>query len=430
MDITIRARELAKIKKNDKPFMTGIRIPFEGEIHQFSAYKIPLKYLIYNKYNGRIGSLVKSYEKQNRPLNPERAEDAKKIEIFLRDSNPSRNEITERSLVREAQKQYGIVTHNGVIIDGNRRAYLLNKIYRERDKWPDHDVDHCQYFIAVILDSAATPKEISKLETTYQMGEEKKLEYNAIEKYLKCKDLKEVYGFSVKDIADMMGEKKARIEEWLEIMKLMDDYLSYLGYEGIYTRLDNREGQFVDFNRYLNRWKEGNKNADWGYAEADIADLKAVCFDYIRAEYEGKEFRNIAHPGKNGSIFAKGEVWKVFLQRHIQKVEKIHEKSVEELTEENPPHAELYKLLEGRDHEWKTKAEKHLVENLRQSQSKVDASNQADRPQILLAKAFDYLNAINTDVPSFYDESSTEILKKIQKLSFDYLKKIRKIHNA
>jgi hypothetical protein len=430
MDATIRARELAKIKKNDKPFMTGIRITFEGETQSFDAYKIPLKYLIYNKYNGRIGSLVKSYEKQNRPLNAERLEDAKKIEEFLWASNKPSNEATERSLVKEGQKQYGIVTYNGVIIDGNRRAYLLNKIYRERENWEEHDVDHCMYFTAVILNAGASPKEVSKLETVYQMGEDAKLDYNAIEKYLKCKDLNEKFGFTPNDIAEMMGEKKSRIEEWLQIMKLMDGYLSYLEYDGIYTRLDNREGQFVDFNRYLNRWIEGNKNADWAPTEADIADLKAVCFDYIRAEYEGKEFRNIAFSGKNGSIFAKEAVWGDFLDRHTKKIENIKEKSVEQWIDENPPHAELYKVLEARDKDWQGKAAKNLKENLRRATSRVDAINESDKPQILLGKAFDFLKAINTDVDSFYETTNEDILKRIQKLTFDYLKKIRNNHNA
>ena len=123
-------------------------------------------------------------------MNAEKPEDVKMIEQFLSDSNPGRNLGTEASLAKEGQKQYGIVTYNGIIIDGNRRAFLLNKIFRERARWKDQDVTHCEYFIAVILDVGATPKEISKLETTYQMGEDAKLDYNAIEKYLRCKDLK------------------------------------------------------------------------------------------------------------------------------------------------------------------------------------------------------------------------------------------------
>lgn len=427
MDESLRIKALNKIKKEAEPFMTGIRIAFEGETRSFDAYKIPLQYLVYNKYNGRIGSLVKSYEKQDHSLDPEKAEDIKMLEQFLYDSKKDRNDSTEISLVKDGQKQYGIVTHDGTIIDGNRRAFLLNKIHKNRDEWisKGHDVSHCEYFIAVILNVGATPKEISKLETTYQMGEESKLDYNPIEKYLKCKDLKNEFGFSVKEISEMMTEKKGKIEEWLEIMDLMDDYLGYLEYDGIYTRLDKREGQFVDLNRYLNRWKTGYKGSDWGYGESDIADLKWVCFDYIRAEYEGKEFRNIAQPSVAGSVFSKGNVWPTFLERHIEKIEAVKEKSIEQWVEENPG-AELYKLLESRDVEWKKQVEKNLNGNLNRSHKSVEAANESNMPQKLLGDALELLRAINTDFESFYDPANEDILKQIHKIAFDHIKKIQR----
>ena len=63
-------------------------------------------------------------------------------------------------------------------------------------------------------------------------------------------------------------------------MKLMDDYLDYLGYSGIYTRLDKREGQFVDINKYLKRYDKNSPPAvNWHAEDTDIADLKSVCFD-------------------------------------------------------------------------------------------------------------------------------------------------------
>ena len=237
--------------------------------------------------------------------------------------------------------------------------------------------------------------------------------------------LKDIFGFNTQDIADMMTEKKSKIEEWLEIMGLMDEYLAYLGYDGIYTRLDNREGQFVDLNRYLKRWEEGYKNIDWGYSDADIADLKSVCFDYIRAEYEGKEFRNIAQTSAQGGIFSKGAVWTAFLKRHAEKIESVKEKSIEQFMEEDKG-AELYKVLETRDAEWRELVEKNLVENLRRSQDHVEAVNDANKPQLLLNKALELLSTINSDSETFYDPTNEVILKQIQKLAFDYLKKFRK----
>ncbi len=249
MEQSLRVKKLEEVQKGE-PHMTGIRIRYGGDIRSFDAYKIPLDYLIYNKYNGRIGSHVKSFEKQYRDLNAENLDDAKIIEKFLYESNINRNKTTEEDLVKNGQQKHGIVTSDGIVIDGNRRARLLRKIWHERSEWKrkGHNVDHCQFFISVILPSGADPKEINRLETTYQMGEDEKVDYDPIEKYLKCKELKEKYEFTESDIAEMMGEEEGKIKECLQIMKLMDDYLCVLGYDGIYTRLEKREGPFVDLN--------------------------------------------------------------------------------------------------------------------------------------------------------------------------------------
>jgi len=429
MEEVLRIQKLKEINNYDEPRMTGISITFEGDVQTFNAYKIPLEYLIYNKYNARIGSLIKSYEKQYRPLNAEDPNDIVIIEKFLWQSKPDRNNTTMQSLVKVGQQLYGIVTDKGVIIDGNRRAFLLNKIYRDREKWENHNVDHCQYFIAVILDAGADPREISKLETIYQMGEDEKLDYNPIEKYLRCKDLRDIYKFKPTDIAEMMVEKVSKIEEWLQIMQLMDEYLQYLEYDGIYTRLEKREGQFVDLNRFLKKYQRGVSEVDWGYKEIDLADLKSVCFDYIRAQYEGKEFRLIAQANKRESIFCKGEVWNEFLDRHTEKVESVKEKSIDQIREENPD-SDFTKLLEARDNDWEEQVGKNLEENLRLSQSRVEDINRADKPLELLTKSRDALRSIDTDADTFFDDAVSILLKEINKISFEYMKLQRRSHDS
>ena len=84
------------------------------------------------------------------------------------------------------------------------------------------------------------------------MGEDDKLDYNPIEKYLKCKELKRL-GFSEEDIAGFMSEKPSQIKEWINVLDLMEDYLKEYDYEGIYTRLEKTEGPFVDLENYLDR---------------------------------------------------------------------------------------------------------------------------------------------------------------------------------
>ena len=54
------------------------------------------------------------------------------------------------------------------------------------------------------------------------MGEDEKLGYNPIEKYLKAKGLRQ-RNITVEKIADWMGETKGTVEEYLAVMEIMDD---------------------------------------------------------------------------------------------------------------------------------------------------------------------------------------------------------------
>lgn len=343
-----------------------------------------------------------------------------------------RNKHTIDDLKKNKQRVFGIVTFEGKIIDGNRRAMLLKIINAEREekKQKTSDLNFAKYFIAVILpDNVRDDKEISRLETIYQMGEDKKLDYNPIEKYLKCADLKEIFGFSVLEIADMMGEEKGTIEEWLERKKLMDDYLRHYGYDAIYTRLDKREGQFVNLNTYLKKYqsKTKDKNVRWYYKDKDVAALKSVSFDYIRAQYEGKQFRSIGQTSKSGSIFQHEDIWKEFLENHEKKIDSISdsERSVDEIRHDNPG-GDLSKLLETRDAEWVKKVSGHLEGNLNIGESRLQNKREADEPMQLVRKALDSLKSINTNVDSFYDMEIDKLLGEMVHVINKYRPMIQK----
>jgi hypothetical protein len=404
--------------KTKAPY-TKIDIVYKGTLRPMPVYEIDTDLLLYNKYNGRILSMIKSFERQFRILNPEYEADKNVIENFLWDSKEDRNKATLADLKEYGQKRVGIVTKDGIIIDGNRRASLLNRLGRERNITP-------VYFKAVILDDTLddNPKEIMYLETSYQMGEDEKLDYNPIEKYLKCKDLIKA-GFTNGEIAKMMREPESQIEEWLSIMNLMDNYLNDLGYTGIYTRLEKREGQFVDLNKYLKRYEGGSTVPDWFVKDSDISDLKAICFDYIRAQYEGKEFRAIAQPSKKDSIFCKKKVWEKFRDDHFKEIDKVNnnELSISDLTKREP-NGDLSKILEVRDEDWTNAVYKPLRNNLNRCQRELDDIVQENEPRLLLSRAKETLASINklsdtlytdADVPGLVADIVT-IITDLQKL--------------
>ena len=427
MDAATRKAKLDELKCSQlNQAMTGIPLRYKGTTRTEIVWRIPLDLLIYNKYNGRIGSDVLSYEKQNGELNAEKDDDRKIIEKFLYESKVDRNKITMDSLLKNGQQRYGIVTSDGTIVDGNRRAMLLNRLFHKRDElgYTYEQVERCKYFLAIILPDDAEEKDIQQLETIYQMGEDDKLDYNPIEKYLKCKELKRL-GFSEEDIAGFMSEKPGQIKEWLKILALMEEYLQEYGYDGIYTRLEKTEGPFVDLQNYLESYaKRGAnvRNIDWAYSDSDISDLKLVCFDYIRARYEGKEFRDIAKTGKEGSIFFFKELWDDFFF-FFQENTPVDEETVDELRQRCPGE-DLSLLLRQRDNAWVEQAKGQLKGNLNRFSRRLEDRRDANKPADLLERALSALRAVDYEQSSFTEDPHIEeMIREINKITWE-MKKI------
>lgn len=433
------------MRSGKKPYGSK-EVWYKSKRQNIPVFEIDLQYLIYNAYNGRIASFVKSYEKQtgNR-LDAAKSEDVATIERFLWDSNLPGNKETKKSLKERRQLEYGIVTKDGVIIDGNRRAMLIRQLAGEAAEQP-------AYFLAVILEETLdqNPKEIMRLETTYQMGEDAKVDYNAIEKYLKCKDLKS-YSFSEAEIGKMMGESEPTIMEYLEIMALMDDYLDKLGYSGIYTRLDKTEGAFVDLNRYLNKFKgKISGMATWAYTDADVEDLKLVYFDYIQFMYnkkgkkteeaggifgteDSKDYRVIGKPSKKESLFCASErIWAEFRDNHFKMVDPVRKEfeegdlAIDTLRAKNKD-LDLNTLLKRRDEEWANQVGSKLKANLGEARYGLQNFNSQNEPELLLSRALNTLRSVDSSSKSFREKPEVEeLVSEINSLTWEFKQLIKK----
>lgn len=424
MNAKQRKEELKKIQDTQEPSMTGIMLTYHGERKKFNCYSIPLSILTYNPYNGRIGAEVKSYERQHHVLDPDTAEDVAIIENFLWESRAEANERTKKSLLEDHQQRYGIVTADGKIIDGNRRASLLNRIWRD-DSIPANIKQHTQFFEAIILPIDADRKEILRLETTYQMGEDAKVDYGPIEKYLKAGDLSEE-GFSDAEIASFMGIKTKDVAWYLRILKLMNDYLDNFGYTGIYTMLEEKEDSFQKLEAALRGYKAGNVTKMWGYnVEADVSDLKSIAFDYIRLGLDQTDFRDIIRKPSNtqtdASLFANEEIWKQFSDDHFESIEYVTEESVKDIIKANP-NGDLKRLMRARDNAWRDKVGNILYENFNKSRDKLNNKQQAAEPLKLLQKAWSALSAVDTTQQSFKDDPGVAtFLEEITGLTQKYI---------
>lgn len=249
------------------------------------------------------------------------------------------------------------------------------------------------------------------------MGEDAKVDYNPIEKYLKTRDLKES-NFTDEEIAEFMGVTKSDVKTNLQILDLIDDYLSNYGYDGIYTMATGHEDSFQKLNAALKSYKNGVAQM-WDYQKKDVNELKVIAFDYIRFDIEQNNFRDIIRKpsATNSSIFGSKDIWEAFKAKHQSAF--VSEKPVQQWLDEHPGEPSDA-VLRARDAEWKRKVSSKFTSNFSDSQETVSSRLQAKEPDRLISKAINAVSSIDVSSPAFIQnkdnicQSLHELIGKVQ----------------
>lgn len=307
MDAESRHKKIKQTTKKASAKIGYLRKTLAG-ITMDNIYAIPVRYLIFNQYNARIGSFIRTYRRTRGNIDPSTEEGEKQIMNFLWRSDPSKNKATSDDIEQDGQKVPGIITSDGVIIDGNRRCLILKRLVQKGSS--RHDTFNC-YVLSQRLDK--DPQTIRKLEMAAQF-EDDKASYNPIEKYLRCRELKD-FGMADKEIAHLMKEKnEASVRTNLAILKLMDEYLRYIEADEMYEWLTvaRLEGPFFDMHNYLRK----PHSADWIPNKRDFVKLKIIMFDLIRSGLR-KELRDII---KKDGAFAHKKIWDRLVRNHQDKI--------------------------------------------------------------------------------------------------------------
>lgn len=396
----------------------GKRIRYCGEVKTFIEYEIPMDLIIYNVENGRIASLVKSYEREHSSLNPEKEEDAKQIAQFLYDSNDIANKKTKRNIVANGQLETGIITCDGVLVDGNRRVSLMRQIISD-SSFSTSERARCEKFRAIVLPEDADKKEILRLETTFQMGADEKVGYNAIEKYLHAQDLSD-QGFSTSDISEFMNlDGATEVTKLLEIKQLIDEYLEYFGLDGLYTRLPKGfEDDLQKLNTAIRKIKNGSINWIPTTRLTEVEnDLKCISFDYIRLNAkspDGFEFRSIASTS-NANFLVNEDIWNQFVKSWQDATNDITETPIEVVLSKATTTNESSRLLEARDNEWRTNVKDNLMEAFNDAQTTLNNKKEKEKPGVLFKRALNALQQIDIENLGAATDKS-DILKYIEQV--------------
>lgn len=419
LDRNVRENEILKITQTTIPVMTGIKLPIRPNT-EFIAYRVPLDYLVYNHLNDRFASKSIEFEiDTGDSLNLNTDEHQLLIEKFIWDSNVQSNQETIKDLAKNGQIKYGIVTEDGRIIDGNRRASLIRKIYSADSKeFPNINKENFRYFICVVLPGNISDDEMLVLETKIQMGEDDKVDYNPIEKYLKVDKLVKS-GKSYDEIAGMIksiknGKNAAEIHR---IYKLMIRYLEYIEAPNHFSLINKYEDHFIKLNKTLEYFESGTYSSNWKPKSSDYIQLEQVAFNYIRKGHEGKDFRFLMG-GKNDQkgIFSNNEVWKKFLDKHNSIIDNAQDE-VKRKTFDN---------VSQREDFWVDKTSTGLNTIFRRAKESLNNLDVENKPKDLAEGSLEKLKSINLDLAIFKYEQNNHDNNSIKEL-YELLGNINKI---
>ena len=126
------------------------------------------------------------------------------------------------------------------------------------------------------------------------------------------------------------------------------------------------------------------------------------------------------------SLFASKELWNEFSDKHFSILEDLKEETVATFIEKSDIEGNIVDALSDRDEIWAEKVINPFKTNLRYSKSKLENIQQADKPHILLEKALNSLNEIDSNQGSLYSPEALDVVKKINAAAYDLKKIIEK----
>lgn len=224
-----KARELtAYINSHPEKRIGEWPLEISGVVERHSFYRLPISLLRYNANNGRLAMEIRGWEVENgRSLDSDDPDDAKIIRELLLSLGETDTDLLKIDLHQKGQIEPGVITHNGFVINGNRRMAILELLHGEEPgKWETLDV--------IRLPSAVSDKDLWKIEAGLQLSKDKIAEYHPVNELLKIKEGIDAK-LSPKEVAAAMyGRTENEVELALERLELIDNFLDFFGQPGNY----------------------------------------------------------------------------------------------------------------------------------------------------------------------------------------------------
>ncbi len=202
------------------------KLTIDGVTKAYPVYRVRLDQLFYNDQNDRIATWISQYKSENGAdsfSELDRASYNAIIEQFIIQSNEAAIEKTQMNIHLVHQREPGVILADGRVIDGNRRFTCLRRLAMNGEEF--------NWFETVILDTDIEngKKQIKMLELAIQHGEEKKVDYNPIDRLVGVyQDIVETELLTVEEYAYSTNETVFEVKKRIESAMLLVEFLEYI----------------------------------------------------------------------------------------------------------------------------------------------------------------------------------------------------------
>jgi hypothetical protein len=348
------------------------RVRIQDKMTEIPVYRLPLNLLYYNVANGRFAKEYLNLKKQlGRELNSEDPNDVKEIEKMLREQSIPKTNWLKNNLKEVGQEEPGIITHHGYVINGNRRMSVLSSLAKEDSKFGYMNVGR--------LPENVSEPDIYKIELGKQMARDQKLDYGPINELLKIEHgIKS--GLTIEQIANTIGFSKEEIEEKIERLELIKEYLDFVNDPENFELAESINEHFIDLQNSIFSKKKQRKQQ---FTTLELLDIKEIAFSAINAGIPHLNLRKIPKMVNNPKI---------------------------------KPHFMSAKTFAGKD-------PKKTLEIFSACETRLKAEEEKDKPGVLLDAILGNFESLDINHPQLKTNDYKTIIKKIISYA-DELKKL------
>lgn len=280
LDKYIKNNPHVKLAKTHSVILRGVSADLQ-------VYNIPIKKLVYNIKNGRFAAEYQELKnKKGRELESENTEDRKELQKLLISLDPKQSMILEKDVRQHGQREPGVCTHGGQVINGNRRMSVIENIFESDSNFKN--------LMVARLPPNISPIDLWKIEAGIQLSRKVQLDYGPINTLLKFKQGIDAGLTALQITKTLYGDyTEKEVKEKLGVLALVVLYLDFIGERNNFKKAERITEHFIDLRNIIELEKKINPNP------TTITQIKRVGFQLIHDGIDQRGLRKLKDILKN-----------------------------------------------------------------------------------------------------------------------------------